>query len=249
MRTLGFAVDTEQRLGAGEPGGEPGIVKEETPAVNVIRTYDPEAAQFPQVTGFQAGLDCLPRAGIEADIPSMVVVGPTRENNSSTNCDGVFPVRTMNSRKYRALRMPSLSGICPLKAKPPLSSPPIIPSTWENLGPMCLKPTGISWTSTPYIRASLFEHHGGGDALHDGSPLSLVFQEVIGQEGKDLQGAKEGAVFVHDIPTRSASPSRAMPTAARSSGNLGHQGGEVVGDGFRLVHAGEGRVAGRRSAQ
>src|SRR5918992_943513 len=66
------------------------------------------------------------------------------------SCDGFFLVFSMKSRKKRSATMPSRSGRCIEKPKPPDSSPPIIAPVSCILGPMYLKPTGTSWTSTPY---------------------------------------------------------------------------------------------------
>ena len=50
--------------------------------------------------------------------------------------------------------MPSRSGRCIAKPKPPDSSPPIIAPVSCIFGPMYLKPTGTSYTGTPYFSPS-----------------------------------------------------------------------------------------------
>src|SRR4029078_6221024 len=64
---------------------------------------------------------------------------------------GFFFVWCMKSRKNRSATIPSRSGRCIANPHPPDSSPPIIASVSIIFGAMYLKPTGTSYTGTPYF--------------------------------------------------------------------------------------------------
>ena len=113
--------------------------------------------------------------------------------------------------------MPSRSGTWPRNANPPLSSPAISAFNSPIRGPMCLNPTAVSYTSTPYAPPILLR---ACDAV---TPLIKDPRQPFSSSKYHASNEKTSSVVTNRppssiIPTRSASPSNAIPTDAPAAG-------------------------------
>ena len=104
--------------------------------------------------------------------------------------------RRKRSSSIRSAKMPSRSGRCIPKPKPPDSSPPIIAPVSIILGPTYLNPTGTSCTTHAVSLAQPLGHRGFVDRLHHRLAQAAVLDEVVHEQGEDLQSGDEDAPLV-----------------------------------------------------
>ena len=108
--------------------------------------------------------------------------------------------------------MPSRSGRCPRKPYPPLSSPPMSASSRIITGPMCLNPTGVSMQATPWCSA---RRRAIAVVVTDftTAPRRPRAPSRYSTSNANVRSWSTYAPDPSTSPTRSASPSFAMPAS------------------------------------